>query len=452
MKLKTKIQLFSSIMMLILMLAVNTTVYFLFYNNATESQLEQLATQTDLLVERLTPATSAVEYSELLSAYLPSNGMVKVFSSEGRSLEFKYSGEDAYTTLEGGFQAEESQTIERPERSVNVAVVTKPIIWHDGSVVTLQLSDNLVELSDTLTILFYVLLIASLIILIPTIIGGNILSRFLLNPIHQLTQTMRDNIQEGKWNKINHSSRSKDELYEMEETFNEMIEQLRDNYEKQEDFVSNASHELKTPIQIVKSYAQLIERRGIDNPELIVESIEAIDSEADRMKKLVEQLLALAKSKNDVSYAEVKFIELVDHSVSTFKQAYTREIEFVKSVDTISVYGNSGQLEQIIYILIDNALKYSDDKIIVSLFTFDGQVIFSVKDYGNGISREDQERIFERFYRVDKARNRETGGTGLGLAIAKAIVEEHQGQLTLESEIGEGSTFTLALPVLKKEE
>ena len=238
----------------------------------------------------------------------------------------------------------------------------------------------------------------------------------------------------------------------MEETFNEMIEQLRDNYEKQEDFVSNASHELKTPIQIVKSYAQLIERRGIDNPELIGESIEAIDSEADRMKKLVEQLLALAKSKNDMPYEEVKFIDLVDHSVSTFKQAYAREIEFVRNVNAIAVHGNSDQLEQIIYILIDNALKYSEDKIIVSLFTYNGQVIFSVKDFGNGISTEDQERIFERFYRVDKARSRGTGGTGLGLAIAKAIVEEHQGQLTLESEVGQGSTFTLALPVLKKEE
>ncbi|MHA6253031.1 sensor histidine kinase [Oceanobacillus sp. CAU 1775] len=451
MKLKTKIQLYSSIMILLLMLVVNTTVYFLFYNNATESQLEQLATQTDVLIESLATATEAAEYSEIINAYLPVNGMAKVFSSEERSLEFKYR-DGAYTTLEGGFQTEESQVIVRPERGVNIAVITKPIIWHDGSVVTLQFSDNLIEVTDTLRILFYVLLIVSIIILVPTVIGGDILSRFLLNPINKLTKTMQENMQEGKWNKIDHTNRSEDELYKMEATFNDMIDQLRDNYEKQEDFVSNASHELKTPIQIVKSYAQLMERRGADNPELIAESIEAIDSEADRMKKLVEQLLALAKTKNDVPYEEVKFIQLVDQSVSTFKQAYDREIEFIRNVEEVSVWGNSDQLEQIIYILIDNALKYSDDKIIVSLFTFDGQVIFSVKDFGNGISAEDQERIFERFYRVDKARSRGTGGTGLGLAIAKAIVEEHEGRLTLESEIGTGSTFTLALPVHKNEE
>src|SRR5699024_5080539 len=144
-------------------------------------------------------------------------------------------------------QTEETHEIIQPERGVYFAVVTRPVIWHDGSVVTLQLTNNLIELADTMTTLFYVLVIASLIILIPTVIAGNVLSRFLLNPIHQLTQTMKENINERKWKKIEHTNRSKDELYEMEVTFNEMIEQLKENYERQEIFVSNASHELKTP-------------------------------------------------------------------------------------------------------------------------------------------------------------------------------------------------------------
>jgi len=450
MKIRTKIQLFSSISMLILLLVVNTSVYFLFYKQATDSQLEQLVTQTDLLVTGLAKNTESTEASELINAYLPANGMVKVFSREGDPLEFKYTG-DAYRTLEGEFKSEESQEVVQPESGVNVAVVTRPIIWHDGSIVTLQISDNLVELTTTMTTLFYVLVLASLIILIPTVIGGNVLSRFLLNPIHQLTQTMRDNIKERKWKKIDLSDRSKDELYEMEVTFNEMIDQLKDNYEKQEDFVSNASHELKTPIQIVKSYAQLMERRGQDNPELIQESIETIDSEADRMKKLVEQLLALAKSKENIVHEKVEFIQLVEHSIATFRGAYSWEIEFHKNVDTVHVSGNTDQLEQIIYILIDNALKYSQERIIVSLFTYNGEVIFSVKDFGKGISEEDQARIFERFYRVDRARSRETGGTGLGLAIAKVIADEHEGKLTIESTVGEGSTFTVVLPILKEE-
>ncbi|MCF3944630.1 sensor histidine kinase [Oceanobacillus alkalisoli] len=449
MKLRTKIRLFSSILILSMLILVNTFVYFLFYKNATDSQLVELSLQTDNLIEQLASATAAEETSEVINAFLPANGMVKVFSSDEQALEFKLKGE-AYRTLEGAFQTAESQEIIRPERGVHVAVVTKPIIWHDGSVVTLQMSDHLVALTDTLRILFYVLIIVSLIILIPTIIGSNILNRLLLNPIEELTRTMKTNIKERKWKKIDHSNRSKDELYEMEVTFNEMIDQLRDNYERQEDFVSNASHELKTPIQIVKSYAQLLERRGKDNPELLEESIAAIDSEADRMKRLVEQLLSLAKNKENVVHEPIELVQLVDHSITTFKQAYNREIEFHKNIEKLNVLGNAGQLEQIIYILIENALKYSEDKIAVSLFTYNGDVIYSVKDYGSGISPEDQERIFERFYRVDKARSRETGGSGLGLSIAKEIAESHHGKLTVESAAGEGSMFTLVLPAMKK--
>ena len=451
MKLKTKIQLFSTIFILLMLLSINTSIYFLFYKNATDSQLAELATQTDILIQRLAETTEKEEASEVLKAFLPGNGMAKVFSNEGKPLDFKYTGE-AYTTLEGEFQTAESKAIIRPERGVYVAVVTKPLIWYDGSVVTLQMSDNLVELTNTMTILFYALLAVTLIFLIPAVIASNVLSRLLLHPIEKLTKTMKENIKERKWKKIEHTRRSEDELYEMEVTFNEMIDQLKDSYEKQEDFVSNASHELKTPIQIVKSYAQLMERRGHDNPEIVHEAIQAIDSEADRMKKLVEQLLALAKNKRNVVYNKVELVQLIDQTLGTFRHAYGREIEFHKNVEKIHVNGNADQLEQVIYILIDNALKYSEDKIIISLFTYNGEAIFSVKDFGKGISDEDQRRIFERFYRVDKARSRQTGGTGLGLSIALDIVEAHQGKLSVESTIGEGSTFTMALPIYKETE
>lgn len=450
MKLKTKIQLYSALIMFILLLIVNTSIYFLYYKNATESQLEQLASQTDNLVARLAENTEPDETGDLINAFLPVHGMAKVFPREGQPLEFKYR-EEAYRTLEGEFTTEETREVIKPESGIHIAVVTKPIIWLDGEVVTLQVSNNLIEFTETMRTLLYVLIIASVIVLIPTVIGSNILARILLRPIHQLTQAMKENMKERKWKKINLEHPSKDELYEMEATFNEMIDQLKANFEKQEDFVSNASHELKTPIQIVKSYAELMKRRGLDHPDLLAESIEAIDSEADRMKHLVEQLLALAKNKTSVQ-AKVELVQIIERSLEMFKGAYSREIEFHKNVDTVHVWGNSGQLEQIAYILVDNALKYSEDKIVVSLFTYNGEVIFSVKDFGEGISKEDQERIFERFYRVDKARSRETGGTGIGLSIAQDIVFEHKGRLSLESEVGQGTTFTLALPIYTSSE
>jgi len=450
MKLKTKIQLFSSLFMLVLILLVNTSIYFLFYKIAADSELDQLAMQTDALNEALAERGQDIateEMKNLIQAYLPTNGAIHVMDESGNKfIEIERPSEYAEVPT-SNYSTTESQTIISQDNGPNIAVITKPIIWNDGEIVSLKVYNHLVHLEETMTTLFYVLLVASAIMLIPSIIGGLILSRFLLNPIQKLIQTMKDNTKHAKWKKIDLENRSKDELYEMETTFNEMIDYLRDNFEKQEIFVSNASHELKTPIQIIKSYAQLLDRRGKDNPELFKESIEAIDSEADRMKKLVEQMLALAKNKQTKKIEKVDLGSLCEEAATTFQRAYSREINLQINADDLFVKGNRDQLEQVIYILIENALKYSSDKINVSISKFETDVLFQVKDYGHGIPEEEQERIFDRFYRVDKARSRETGGSGLGLAIAKMITDDHHGELSVSSKIGEGSTFSLRLPI-----
>ncbi|PAE28378.1 HAMP domain-containing sensor histidine kinase [Oceanobacillus profundus] len=447
MKLRTKIQLFTSLFMLVLVLLVNTSIYFLFYKIAADSDLEQMAVQMDALTETLAdnPDISNEEAKRLIKAYLPTNGMIRVIDENDRPFILQTKS-GAYETLPWEYVTTESKTIETQANGPDVAIITRPVIWNNGEIVTVQLSNNLNHLEETMKTLFYVLIVAGAIMLIPSIIAGTLLGRFLLNPIQKLIQTMKDNTKHAKWQKINLENRSKDELYEMEMTFNEMIDYLRDNFEKQEIFVSNASHELKTPIQIVKSYAQLLERRGMENPELLQESIEAIDSEADRMKKLVEQLLSLAKNRQAQEMNRVDLGELTEETVETFERAYARKINFQQNADDLMVYGNRDQLEQVIYILIENAIKYSNDKINVSASKLNDDVIIQVKDHGQGIHEDEQKRIFDRFYRVDKARSRETGGTGLGLAIAKVITEEHHGEVSVSSKVGEGSTFTLCLP------
>ncbi|MBP2079833.1 HAMP domain-containing sensor histidine kinase [Oceanobacillus polygoni] len=446
-KLRTKIQLFSSIFMLVLVLLVNTSIYFLFYKIAADSELDQLAVQMDALTEALAdnPDITNEEAKNLIKAYLPTNGMIRVIDENDREIILQ-TKDGSYRTLPWEYVTAEEKTIDSQLNGPDIAIITRPVIWNNGEIVTVQLSNHLNYLQETMKTLFYVLIVAGAIMLIPSIIAGTLLGRFLLNPIQKLIQTMKDNTKHAKWQKIDLENRSKDELYEMEMTFNEMIDYLRDNFEKQEIFVSNASHELKTPIQIVKSYAQLLERRGMENPELLQESIEAIDSEADRMKKLVEQLLSLAKNRQAQEMNRVDLGELTEETVETFEKAYTREINFQQNADDLIVHGNRDQLEQVIYILIENAIKYSDEKINVSASKINDDVIIQVKDHGQGIREDELERIFDRFYRVDKARSRETGGTGLGLAIAKVITEEHHGEVSVSSKVGEGSTFTLCLP------
>lgn len=446
MKLKTKIQLFSSLFMLLLVFIVNTSVYLLFYKMTTDNELEQLSENTNTIVETITENPD-IPKNELLQAFLPSNGMIRVVDSDGEELIPTITKNHSYRQLNVEYSESENQQIIDSPSGEKVATISKPIIWEDGSVVTLQLSNYLLSMEDTMQTLFYVLLVASLLILIPAIIASNVLSRFILAPIKELIGAMNANMQPGNWKTIDTNRRSRDEIYEMETTFNDMTRQLQENFEKQEVFVSDASHELKTPIAIIKSYAQLLERRGKTHPEVFEEAVEAIDSESDRMQQLVEQMLLLAKDKEEAPHEEIDLALLIGKIIHTFTHAYERDINFYHEADDVTVTGNVDQIEQIIYILLDNAIKYSNKAISVKIIKKEGFVQIKVIDKGPGISEDDQLLIFDRFYRVDQSRARKLGGTGLGLSIAKAMAEVHHGSLSVQSTEGEGSTFILALPL-----
>jgi two-component system, OmpR family, sensor histidine kinase ArlS len=445
MKLRTKIQLFTSLFMLVLILLINTSIYFLFYKNSVDSELEELAEQTVTIVSTINN-NQDIPPTELLKAFLPVDGMIRVFPKEGDPIVHTKTKE--YIDLPGSYTTAEKREVLTVDGK-RFATVEKPIIWSSGDVVTLQITKELVSLSENMRILFYVLSIASVMTIIPIVIAGNLLARFLLLPIKSLISTMKENMKQGKWKKINVDNRSKDELHEMEETFNDMIDHLKENYDMQEIFVSDASHELKTPISIIKSYAQLLARRGKANPELLQESMEAIESEADRMQKLVEQLLALAKNKEVFNQEKIHVPELITETIGVFSGAYKRDIHFQHDHDYL-VFANRDQLIQVLYILIDNAIKYSEKQIDVRIGNHEDKLVVDITDYGAGIPDSDQERIFERFYRVDKARSRDTGGTGLGLAIANSIIKAHGGTFSVASKPGEGSTFSFTLPVIRE--
>src|SRR5699024_6559668 len=413
-----------------------------------DSELDQLETQTTTIIKTL-QSNPDVAKSQLLKAYLPTDGMIRIIQKDGTPLD-TLTKKDEYTSLPKAYSTKEKREIIKRDDSTNVVVMTKPIIWNDGEIVTLQVSKHLMALKETMRTLFIVLAVATILMLIPTVVAGNVLSRFLLYPIQELIQTMKANMKQEKWTKIDVLNRSQDELYQMEKTFNDMIDHLKDNFQKQEQFVSNASHELKTPISILKSYAQLLERQGKNRPEVFDEAVQAIDSEADRMQLLVEQMLLLAKNQEESKRTDINIVQLCETVRKTFSGAYTRNITLTSSERTIIVSGNEEQLKQVIYILVDNALKYSEKDVRLDVSRKDHYAILKVTDFGNGMEREEQARIFDRFYRVDKARSRETGGTGLGLPIAKSIVRSHNGEISVDSEIKKGTTFIVTLPLMYK--
>lgn len=447
MKLKTKIQLFSSLFMLLLILLVNTSIYFLFYKISAENELSRLSNETNTIVETL-QANPDVPRSQLLKAFVPENGIIRVIDQNGEELIPTITKSESYTQLAYEFIDHEKRTIEKDEQGHYIAVVMKPIIWENGEVATLQVANFLIALDEMMHTLFYVLVAASLIILIPTVIAGNLLSKFVLQPIQKLIETMKINIHDKNWQLIEVENESKDELYEMVTTFNELMRQLKESFKKQEQFVSDASHELKTPLSIIKSYAELLKRRGKANPELITESIDVIEQEAERMQLLVNQLLDLAKNKQAFPHEPIDLVPLVKKVHRIFADAYDRKIHLDIAEKSVLIKGNEKQIEQVVYILLSNAIKYSEKEIALHLYVKQQFAVLDVIDKGIGISEEEQKRIFDRFYRVDKARSRQTGGTGLGLAIANEIVKHHGGTIEVVSEIGKGSTFTVNIPML----
>jgi signal transduction histidine kinase len=248
--------------------------------------------------------------------------------------------------------------------------------------------------------------------------------------------------------KIDLSSPSKDELDQMANTFNNMMDLLEENYKKQEQFVSDASHELKTPLTVVESYANMLKRWGMKRPDILEEAIEAIHSESLRMKQLTSQMLVLAKDESqwELHMEHVDAAAVCNQTIKHLEQAFERTIYLNIKTDHPVVTADEKRLKQLLYILLDNAIKYSEKAVEVTI-TRSKSFMITVTDQGIGIPKEDLSNVYERFFRVDKARNRETGGSGLGLSIARKIVEAHSGRIEINSQEGKGTSVTVSFPL-----
>lgn len=219
------------------------------------------------------------------------------------------------------------------------------------------------------------------------------------------------------------------------------------------DFVANVSHELRTPLASIKGYSETLIDGGMDDKETLKEFLKIIDRHATRMSRLIDDLLTLSRLESHqmtIVSAPVDLKDLILSITTGFeKQARDKGIRLNSEIpdDLPRVLGDRDRLEQVVVNLLDNAIKYtpSGGSVAVTACKNDGAVVVDIKDTGIGIPAGDIPRIFERFYRVDKARSRELGGTGLGLAIVKHIIQVHNGRLHVESSPGRGSTFSFSL-------
>jgi two-component system phosphate regulon sensor histidine kinase PhoR len=232
--------------------------------------------------------------------------------------------------------------------------------------------------------------------------------------------------------------------------FNDLTD-IRRSERMRRDFVANVSHEFKTPLTSIRGYTETLLSGAKDDPKIAVDFLSTIERNAQHLEALVSDLLTLAKLEAEVPASLEKFElkSVIDEHISSRAQALReREIQVIVQCPPIQVHADRSRLGTALSNLIDNAIHYNKQRGEIKILAEaqNGTVHLAVADTGNGIPSEELPRIFERFYRVDKARSRESGGTGLGLSIVKHAIESQGGTITVSSRLGVGSTFTIHLP------
>jgi signal transduction histidine kinase len=321
----------------------------------------------------------------------------------------------------------------------------------DQSIIYIEFIKGTVEVQDYLVILVLILLGSDILFLLMMLGMGSKMSKRMLFPVKKMTETVKQ-ISIQDLNTRLDVRGSKDELKDLAKTFNDMLDRLQKSIETQNQFVSDASHELRTPIAVIQGYSNLLDRWGKEDKAVLEEAITAIKSESENMKNLVERLLFLARSDKNtqkIEMSEFNISELISEILRETKLIDEKHVIQSEVNEEVLIYGDRGLLKEAIRIFMDNSIKYTPDsgRIKLNSFIKNKYLVVDIEDTGIGISKEDLPHIFDRFYRADKSRTKETGGTGLGLSIAKWIILKHRGTIEVQSKIGYGTKVSILLPM-----
>ena len=340
-------------------------------------------------------------------------------------------------------------------------IVTFPVMENKHITKIVQVASSLEDVEDALNTLFIILMITVPLALMVAILGGQFLANKALKPVDNVTQTARV-ITSRNLNQRIKPLKVRDEISRLIDTFNEMISRLDQSFRQIKQFSADASHELKTPLTILKGEVEVTLRRERTLHEY-EQTLRSNLEEINRMSQIVDDLLLLSKADTGelrLDREDINLTEILNEVVAQLNiliQSKNLQIETSNHNESIHIFGDPLRIRELFLNLIENGIKYTEKEGSIRITvakdtpqpggeeTEFAKIVFS--DTGIGIAREDQEKIFDRFYRVDKARSRDQGGSGLGLSICKWIVEAHKGEIKVESEIGKGSSFTVKLPL-----
>jgi heavy metal sensor kinase len=347
--------------------------------------------------------------------------------------------------------ARSSITTQQPN-GVPLRVLTLPV-EAGGKTYIVQLAYPLDDFYEALDRFRRILFLTSPLLLLLASAGGYWLSRRALAPVDQVTREARSISAQNLSSRLA-VPRTGDELQRLSETLNGMLERLEQAFRRITQFTADASHELRTPVALMRTRAEITLRKARSQEEYR-DTLRQILEDLQRTSSLIENLMLLARADSGaeaLERARINMVENVEQACLAGRaladaKGISLHVELPES--PVWIEGDANSLRRLFLILLDNAVKYTppQGRITVSLSASDGSAVAEVRDTGIGIAAQDLSHIFERFFRADRARSRETGGAGLGLSIGKWIAEGHGGTISAQSKPGEGSVFQVRIPL-----
>ncbi len=430
-----------------------------------EQKKVQILTQANVIAGYISQyqdrSSNSINYL-LESQHLSSNSRVLMLDKEARvtydsnngALQGKYMPTAAILDAIDGKNSVERMEEINDELIVSAAV---PIVKNKVTTGVIYYQESAADSVEFMNRIFATML--TLIIIVSLLIGviSFFMAGFITDPIRDLTEKLSKATEEGTDFYVEKTTGG--EIGKLIDSFNKMTEQIKVQEEKRQEFVSNASHELKTPLSSIKLISDSLINTQDAPQEMVNEFLADMNVQVDRLTRIVDKLLTLTRMDNSASVSRMEFAvtdltELCSNITKALRPlAEQKHIELTyDSEATIYSKVERDRIWEAIYNVLDNSIKYTKEegKVCVRLFKDDTNVIIEISDTGIGIAPDEKYKIFDRFYRVDKARARETGGTGLGLSIAMTAVELHGGNIVVESEEGVGSTFRIIIPITFK--
>lgn len=449
MTLRSRFTLFTVFWLIFILILYNIFVYFFVIRVTTRGELALMMNKAHLVLDTLRQNDmEGYDDPKLLYDMYNANEMLRIVKPDQQVVN--QVGDKELLTLPVTIsmsQMSETRQI-NGQRIIYLAV---PMYDNGTFIGTIEGARRLTVLDSYLQILVGALSVTSIGAVVFAIFGTFWFTSRLTGPIGQMVQTMREIDRSGKLQVVKLGGREESvELQQLVRAFNQMIERLDRTIEHQKHFVGDASHELKTPLTVISSYADMLKRWGRDNAEVRDEAIEAISRETQRMQNLIQSMLTLAEAEQDAWLNVVRFdvLSVVRELSETLGMTFQREIRVHSEGNATQAFlrGDRDKIRQLLLILVDNAIKYSKEPIDVRVRANKSILKLEVTDYGIGVPENEIPYLFERFYRVDDARRRSTGGSGLGLSIAKKIIDLHEGKVEVYSKPGIGTTISIQLP------